>query len=226
MQSGQRNHPRPTHRGWFRHPPVEVGSSAVFFRFTTTSTRATSMTQPPRPAQPATLRVLVLCTRNSARSQMAEALFASIGGARVIAASAGSDPGPGVHPLAVEALAEIGIDWRGRPAQGIDAVSGVPWDAVITVCDAARDACPYMPTAGLTAHWGVEDPAAAAGDQAARLQAFRATRDLLGDAILAFFAAVDRSLASAGGLHLRDALDAGQRIVDPSVNMSPDDAAT
>ena len=184
------------------------------------------MTQPTRPAQPATLRVLVLCTRNSARSQMAEALFASIGGARVIAASAGSDPGPGVHPLAVEALAEIGIDWRGRPAQGIDAVSGVPWDAVITVCDAARDACPYMPTAGLTAHWGVEDPAAAAGDHAVRLQAFRDTRDLLGDAILAFFDAADRSLASAGGLHLRDALDAGRRIVDPSVNTSPEDAAT
>ncbi len=162
------------------------------------------------------LRVLVLCTRNSARSQMAEALFKSIGGDRVIAASAGSDPGPGVHPLAVEALAELGIDWRGKPAQGIAALQDDPWDAVITVCDAARDACPYMPTAGLTAHWGLEDPAAAHGDHAAQLQAFRVARDILHEAITAFFATVDRARATPAGLDLREALSAGGAVIESS----------
>ena len=152
------------------------------------------------------LRVLVLCTRNSARSQMAEALFATVGAGRIASASAGSDQGPGVHPLAVEALAELGIDWIGRPAQGIDAVADQPWDAVITVCDAARDACPYLPTAGLTAHWGLEDPAAAGGDHAAQLQAFRGARDVLRDAIRDFFATLDAD----GRDPLRRALDAGR----------------
>ncbi len=151
------------------------------------------------------LRILVLCTRNSARSQMAEALLATDGAGRVTAASAGSAPGPGVHPRAVEALAELGIDGAGRPAQGIDAVADQPWDAVITVCDAARDACPYLPTAGLTSHWGLEDPAAAAGDHAAQLHAFRVARDVLRDAIQTFLLALEPKGPDA----LRRALAAG-----------------
>jgi arsenate reductase len=157
----------------------------------------------------APLRVLVLCTRNSARSQIAEALFHTIGGDRVVAASAGSDPGTGVHPLAVEALGEDGIDWHGRGSQGIDAVIGAPWDAVITVCDAARDACPYMPSAGLTAHWGMEDPAAAGGTHEQQLQAFRVTRDRLREAVQRFFAVVDRSHSGGRAATLREALNAG-----------------
>jgi arsenate reductase len=153
--------------------------------------------------------VLVLCTRNSARSQIAEALFHTIGGDRVIAASAGSDPGTGVHPLAVEALGEDGIDWRGRGSQGIDAVINAPWDAVITVCDAARDACPYMPSAGVTAHWGMEDPAAARGTHEQQLQAFRVTRDRLRDAVQRFFSVIDRPPSDGGATSLREALDAG-----------------
>lgn len=171
------------------------------------------------------IRVLVLCTRNSARSQMAEALFATIGGDRVIAASAGSDPGPGVHPRAVEALAEIGIDWRDKSAQGIPAVQDRRWDAVITVCDAARDACSFMPTAGLTAHWGLEDPATAIGDHAAQLQSFRVARDLLRDAIIAFFATVDRARANSAPLALAEALVAGERVIVRSpVTTAPDSA--
>lgn len=162
------------------------------------------------------LRILVLCTRNSARSQMAEALFQTIGDQRVVAASAGSDPGPGVHPLAVEALAELGIDWRGRPAQGIAAVEHQPWHAVITVCDAARDACPYMPTAGLTAHWGLSDPAAAAGDHAAQLQAFRIARDTLREAIIAFFRVIDAGSGPLAADRVPDALAAGARIIGQS----------
>lgn len=181
------------------------------------------MTSGTRSSREAVIRVLVLCTRNSARSQMAEALFTTIGGDRVVAASAGSDPGGGVHPLAVEALAEIGIDWRGRTAQGIPAVEHAPWDAVITVCDAARDACPYMPTAGLTAHWGLTDPAAVKADHAVQLQAFRVTREVLRDAIRAFFVAIDHARANSAPFALTDALGAGQRVIDQSsVTSAPD----
>jgi arsenate reductase len=164
----------------------------------------------------APLRVLVLCTRNSARSQIAEALFKTLGGDRIVAASAGSDPGPGVHPLAVASLADVGIDWHGRPSRSIDAVMHDPWDAVITVCDAARDACPYMPTAGLTAHWGMEDPAAAPGGLDAQRVAFDVTRDRLREAVQAFLSVMDRLRSGEVAVTLRDALDAGGRALDQS----------
>ncbi|MEO7363598.1 MAG: arsenate reductase ArsC [Gemmatimonadaceae bacterium] len=157
------------------------------------------------------LRVLVLCTRNSARSQMGEALLQAEGAGRVHAASAGSAPGDGVHPLAVEALAELGIDWRGRPAQGIDAVANQKWDAVITVCDAARDACPILPGARLSAHWGLEDPAAIGGDHATQLDAFRSARDRLGAAVRAFVNVIDNAGTSLEEHALRAALNAGAR---------------
>jgi len=141
------------------------------------------------------VRVLILCTRNSARSQIAEALFLHEGKGRVLSGSAGSDPGPGVHQLAVEALAEIGIDWTNRTARGIDdvadGVAGAPWDAVITVCDPARDACPVMRGASHAAqmsHWGFSDPAAATGTHAEQLGAFRQTREDLHEAVRMFMA--------------------------------------
>lgn len=146
---------------------------------------------------------------------MAEALLATEGAGRVEVASAGSDPGPGVHPLAVAALAELGIDWRGRPVRGIDAVVDAPWDAVITVCDAARDGCPYLPGARATAHWGLEDPAAAAGDDAARLAAFRSARDRLHVAARAFLG----TLGGANGLG--DALAAGHRALAGTAPTAP-----
>jgi protein-tyrosine-phosphatase/N-acetylglutamate synthase-like GNAT family acetyltransferase len=127
-----------------------------------------------RRAQP--LRVLVLCTANAARSQMAEALLAHWGGDLVVAASAGSRPGHGPHPRAVATLAERGIAWEGKRSQGIDAVQGQPWDLVVTVCDAARDACPVLPGATMV-HWGLPDPAGVAPEAVA--EAFRATADAL-----------------------------------------------
>lgn len=127
-----------------------------------------------RRAQP--LRVLVLCTANSARSQIAEALLMHRGGDLIRAASAGSHPGAGVHPMAVAALAERGIAWEGRRSKGIDAVQGQPWDLVLTVCDAARDACPVLPGAA-SVHWGMPDPAQA--DPAGAGEAFRETVDAL-----------------------------------------------
>lgn len=127
-----------------------------------------------RRAQP--LRVLVLCTANAARSQMAEALLAHWGGDLVVAASAGSRPGHGPHPHAVATLAERGIAWEGKRSQGIDAVAGQSWDLVVTVCDAARDACPVLPGATMV-HWGLSDPAGVAPETVA--EAFRATADAL-----------------------------------------------
>lgn len=127
-----------------------------------------------RRAQP--LRVLVLCTANAARSQMAEALLAHWGGDLVVAASAGSRPGSGPHPMAITTLAARGIAWEGKRSQGIDAVQHQPWDLVVTVCDAARDACPVLPGATMV-HWGLPDPAGVAPDAAAEM--FRTTADAL-----------------------------------------------
>lgn len=105
------------------------------------------------------LRVLVLCTGNSARSQIAEALLAHRGAGRIVAASAGSRPAARVNPYAVEVLAAHGIAWEGRVPKSIDDVSGERYDLVITVCDNARDACPFFPGAAAQVHWGLPDPA-------------------------------------------------------------------
>lgn len=150
----------------------------------------------------APLRVLVLCTANSARSQLAEALLRHRGGDLVVAASAGSHPGPGPHPLAVAALRERGIAWDGKRSQGIAEVADRPWDLVITVCDAARDACPVLP--GATAvHWGLPDPAAA--PEPDRAAAFRRTADLLESRVAALLAL---PLAVLEGAALRAAVAA------------------
>ena len=127
-----------------------------------------------RRAQP--LRVLVLCTANAARSQMAEALLAHWGGDLVVVASAGSRPGSGPHPMAITTLAARGIAWEGKHSQGIEAVQHQPWDLVVTVCDAARDACPVLPGATMV-HWGLSDPAAVPPEAVA--DAFRATANAL-----------------------------------------------
>ena len=128
-------------------------------------------------------RVLILCTGNTARSQMAEALLRQRGGDRIDAASAGSNPGRRVNPLAVEVLEEIGIAWGGRAPREIGGLGQERWDLVITVCDNAREACPVMPGARVMAHWGMGDPAAAGGTEGQRREAFRRARDLLADRI-------------------------------------------
>lgn len=123
-------------------------------------------------------RVLFLCTHNSARSQMAEALLRAAAGDAVDVASAGSEPA-GVHPLAVQVMAERGIDISGRRAKHMDALLAERWDRVITVCDRVREVCPVLPAGVVTAHWSVRDPAAVIGSPAVRLAAFRAAADEL-----------------------------------------------
>jgi arsenate reductase len=122
------------------------------------------------------VRILVVCTGNAARSQLAEALLGRIPG--IAAASAGTHPA-GVHPLTVRVLGEIGIDWSSARSKSVAEMVDQPWDLVLTVCDAAREACPVVPGARRTAHVGFPDPAAVAGSEEARLAAFRDVRDAI-----------------------------------------------
>ena len=126
-------------------------------------------------APSAPFRVLILCTGNSARSQIAEALLAMKGAGRFTAASAGSRPAERVNPFAVRVLAEAGIDWRGKTPRGMDGLEMERWDFVITVCDRAKESCPYFPGQPVLAHWGMPDPAEVEGSDDVKLAAFRDT---------------------------------------------------
>jgi len=119
------------------------------------------------------LNVLFLCTGNSARSQIAEALLATRGKGRFVAMSAGTAPAPAINPLALEVLRELGINWTGHAPRNIDEVSGAQWDIVITLCDDAKESCPVFPNAPVMVHWGMDDPAAVQGTNAKRRLAFR-----------------------------------------------------
>ena len=120
----------------------------------------------------APIRVLFVCTGNSARSQMAEAILRRQGGADFVVASAGTEP-KGVNPLTVRILAEIGIDISGATSKSVTEYLGQDFDYVITVCDQARESCPVFPGAHESIHWGFDDPAAAEGTDAERLAVFR-----------------------------------------------------
>ena len=122
------------------------------------------------------LRILVLCTGNSCRSQMAEALLARAGGPAVEVHSAGTHPSA-VNPLAVAALAEIGIDWSHARSSAMTVYFGQPFDVVVTVCDEAWEACPVFPGARRQIHVGYDDPALAGGTREERLAVFRRVRD-------------------------------------------------
>lgn len=121
------------------------------------------------------IRVLFLCTGNSARSQMAEGLLRSLGRSDFEVYSAGTDP-KGLHPLAVQVMRESGIDITGQQSKSLDRFRGQSFDYIITVCDRARDHCPTFPGDNQRVHWGFADPAAVTGSEAARIAAFRRTR--------------------------------------------------
>ena len=121
-------------------------------------------------------RVLILCTGNSARSQMAEGLLRHDGGARFEVESAGVSP-TAVRPEAVAVMRELGIDISAQRSKSVDEFAGRSFDYVITVCDNAREQCPVFPSATRRVHWSFDDPAAARGDEAARLSVFRRVRD-------------------------------------------------
>ena len=121
-------------------------------------------------------RVLFLCTHNSARSQMAEGLLRRLAGDRFEVASAGTEA-RGVNPLAVCAMADIGVDLRGHTSKTLDRFLRERWDYVITVCDNANESCPVFPGPVTRLHWSFDDPSVAAGGDEQRLAVFRRVRD-------------------------------------------------
>ena len=125
------------------------------------------------------IRVLFLCTHNSSRSQMAEGLLRTRGGAAYDVFSAGTEPRV-VHPLAIKAMQELGIDISHHRGKHLEEFrEQPPMDLVITVCDEAAEACPYFPHARFQVHWGFADPSRVEGSEDERLAAFRETRDLI-----------------------------------------------
>ena len=121
-------------------------------------------------------RVLILCTGNSARSQMAEGLLRQIGGDGYEVHSAGIRP-VGVNPLAVEAMGEIGVDISRQRSKSVAEFDGQSFDAVITVCDNAAEQCPSFPGAPRRFRWSLPDPASMQGTVEEKRAAFRSVRD-------------------------------------------------
>ena len=129
-------------------------------------------------------RLLVLCTGNSCRSQMAEGLVNHLRGDTWVARSAGTKPAERVHPLAVRAMAEAGIDISAAVPQRVDAVLGEPWDLVVTVCDSAQETCPVFPRPVPKLHLPFFDPALATGSEEERMAVFRRVRDEIREVLL------------------------------------------
>lgn len=129
--------------------------------------------------------MLILCTGNSARSQMAEGLLRHDGGESFEVFSAGTHPGH-VRPEAIEAMRELGIDISGHRSKSVDEFTNKEFDYVITVCDNAREHCPVFPGASQRIHWSFDDPAAAPGNESARLAEFRRVRDQIRERLKGF----------------------------------------
>ena len=128
------------------------------------------------------IRVLFVCTGNSARSVMAEALLRRHGGGAFEVHSAGTEP-KGINPLTLRVLDDAGIDASWARSKSVTGFLGQPFDYVITVCDQARQSCPVFPGVHETLHWGYEDPAEAEGTDEERLAVFRRVFIALGERI-------------------------------------------
>ena len=124
------------------------------------------------------VRVLILCTGNSARSQIAEGLLRHDGGGRFEVESAGTEPGI-VRPEAIEAMREVGIDITGHRSKHVDEFKAQHFDYVMTVCDNARESCPVFFGGAKQIHHSFEDPAAVTGTDEERMTSFRGVRDQL-----------------------------------------------
>ena len=124
------------------------------------------------------MTVLFLCTGNSARSQMAEALLRQLSEGRIEVHSAGTRPQPEIHPMArVTMKSRFGLDMASQFPKPLDRYLGQPFDHVITVCDNAAESCPVFPGTPSRIHWSLPDPAAAAGTPAEQQRAFDRTAD-------------------------------------------------
>jgi arsenate reductase (thioredoxin) len=140
-------------------------------------------------------RVVFLCGHNAARSQMAEGFLRSLGGGRFVALSAGTVASE-LHPLAVRAMREVGVDISAQRSKSIDELSG-PFDVCVTVCDAN---CPIPPGATVQLRWKFADPALARGSDEERLAAFRTVRDGIGRRVGALVARLDATAPTRGSV--------------------------
>jgi len=165
-------------------------------------------------------RVLIVCTHNSSRSQMAEGLLRHRYGDRYEVHSAGTNPG-GVNPFAAEVMDEIGIDISKHTSEHVDTYADTSIDIVVTVCDDAAENCPYIPARRQNLHHGFDDPSAVEGTDEEKRAAFRRVRDELDDWIDATFGpgeAVDAGAETDPAPGIRAAvpedLDAVQALLD------------
>lgn len=141
--------------------------------------------------------ILVLCTGNSARSQMAEGLLRRAAGDRFDIFSAGTKPSF-LRAEAIAVMAEIGIDISGQRSKSVDEFMGRPFRFVITVCDNARESCPIFPAETERIHWGFEDPAAVEGTLMEREAAFRRIRDQIAQRVERYVAGLSDDRAGTG----------------------------
>jgi arsenate reductase len=136
-------------------------------------------------------RVLFLCTHNSARSQMAEGWLRHLAGDRFEVESAGTEA-TRVRPLALRAMAEVGVDLSAHTSKTLERFVQQPWDDVITVCDDANEACPFFPGGKRRLHWSFPDPSRATGTEDEQLATYRTVRDAIRERI-------ERELVAGGG---------------------------
>lgn len=122
--------------------------------------------------------VIFLCTKNSARSQMAEGWLRHMSGGKILVRSAGTQPAS-IHPLAIAAMREVGIDIGYQRSKGVASITDLEIGLVVTVCDLAREECPPALLTKPMLHWSIPDPVRETGDDTTRLEAFRAARDQL-----------------------------------------------
>ena len=142
------------------------------------------------------IRVLFVCTGNSARSIMAEALLRHHGGDRFEVHSAGTEP-RGVNPLTLRVLEEAGIAATGARSKSVTEYLGETFDYVVTVCDEARQVCPVFPGVHESLHWGYEDPAEAQGTDEERLAVFRRVFIQIGERVRQFATVTNRAAREA-----------------------------
>lgn len=143
------------------------------------------------------VRVLFLCTGNSARSQMAEGFLHMIGKSHFDVFSAGTNPTT-LHPMAIKVMDEINIDISNHHSKDLSQFVGQTFDYIITVCDRARDNCPTFPGDVERIHWSFDDPASATGSEIERLACFRRIRNEIRNRILSWYPAVLKKLGDAG----------------------------
>jgi arsenate reductase (thioredoxin) len=146
--------------------------------------------------QGAPIRVIFVCTHNSARSVMAEVLLRQRGGGAFEVHSAGVEPGR-INPLTVRVLEEAGLPTDGLRSKGVDEYMGQRFDYVITVCDGARQVCPTFPGEGERLHWGYDDPSAATGTEEERLDAFRRVFTAIAERVSLFVPVTRRPTSAA-----------------------------